>query len=265
MIKEALKFTDSGQTVALVTVTKQVGSTPAEPGKMMLVKEDGTFVGTVGGGRLEFKSISMARECIEREVSKAFKFDLEKDLAMTCGGYVEIFINVLKPEKTLVIVGGGHIGRVLEKIARNTGFNTIVIDEREEIANRDRFPQASQVILGDIKEECIKLESNSSSFIVIASHGHAYDQVALESLIEKEYKYIGVIGSKNKISTMFKKMKNKGFSLEQLDKVHAPIGLAIGGNSPEDIAVGILAEIIMVKNKGQGISMKDKKGSLRRE
>ena len=259
MIREALKLADSGETVAVVTVTKQVGSTPAEPGKMMIVKRDGTFAGTVGGGKLEYKSISLAKECIEREISKSCRFDLEKDLGMTCGGYVEIFINVIKPEKKVVIVGGGHIGRVLEKLARNAGFITVVVDEREDIATRDRFPEATEVILGDIKEECSKLETNSSSYIVIATHGHAHDQVALESLIRKDYKYIGVIGSKNKINTMFERMNNKGFKQEELAKVHSPIGLAIGGNSPEDIAVGILAEIIMVKNDGQGITMKEKK------
>lgn len=261
MIKEALKFAESGETVALVTVINQVGSSPAEPGKMMIVKADGTFAGTVGGGRLEYNSISLARECIERETSKGYKFDLEKDLGMTCGGHVEIFINVIKPEKTLVIVGGGHIGRVLEKIARNTGFNTVVVDNREEIASRDRYPEATGVVFGDIREECKKLETNSSTFIVIATHGHVHDQVALESLLDKTYRYIGVIGSRNKIKTMFDKMVKKGFDEELIGKVHSPIGLALGGNSPEDIAVSILAEIIMVKNDGECMTMKDKKAA----
>ena len=259
MIKEALNIVDSGEKVAVATVTNQKGSTPAEPGKMMIVKADGTFAGTVGGGKLEFKSIAYAKECIEREISKQYRFDLEEDLEMTCGGYVEIFINVIKPEKTVVIVGGGHIGKVLENLARKAGFQTIVIDEREDISNRERFSEAKEVIRGDIKEECSKLETNSNFYIVISTHGHAHDQVALESLINKTYKYIGVIGSKHKIITMFENMIDKGFDHEKLDKVHSPIGLAIGGNSPEDIAVGILAEMIMVKNKGQGLTMKEKK------
>jgi xanthine dehydrogenase accessory factor len=114
------------------------------------------------------------------------------------------------------------------------------------------------VILGDIREECSKLATNSSSYIVIASHGHAHDQVALQSMIEKEYKYIGVIGSRNKISKMFENLKNKGVDEELLKKVHSPIGLALGGNSPEDIALSIMAEIIMVKNEGQCITMREK-------
>lgn len=264
MIKEALKFAESGETVALVTVTKQEGSSPAEPGKMMIVKKDGTFAGTVGGGSLEFKSIALSKECIEREISKGYKFDLEKDLGMTCGGYVELFINVIKPEKILVIVGGGHIGRVLEKLARNAGFNTVVVDNREKIASRDRFPQATEVIYGDIDEECEKLPTNSNTFIVVATHGHVHDQIAVESTIRKDYRYLGAIGSRNKIKTMFGSMIEKGFEEELINGVHSPIGLALGGNSPEDIAVSIMAEIIMVKNDGQGITMKDKKAATLR-
>lgn len=263
MIKDALKIADSGEKVALITVTNQVGSSPAEPGKMMIVKEDGTFAGTVGGGTLEFKSIKLAKECIEREVSKGYKFDLEKDLAMTCGGYVELFINIIKPEKTLIIVGGGHIGRVLEGIARKAGFNTVIVDNREDIANRERFPEASKIVLGDIAEKCGQQSVNSSSYIVVATHGHVHDQIAVESLIGKDYKYLGVIGSKNKIKTMFSNMIEKGFDEEEINKIHAPIGLALGGNSPEDIAVSIMAEIIMIKNQGQPITMKDKKAAIK--
>lgn len=258
MFNKALEIVNSGKKVAIVMVTKQEGSTPAEVGKMMIVKDDGSFEGTVGGGKLEYNSQKLAIECIEKEIDRSYTFDLRDDLGMNCGGFVEIFIKVLKPEKTLYIVGGGHIGLKLEEIARLMNFKTIIIDNREEIANNSRFPKANHIILGDIETECKNINTNTNSYIVITTHGHIHDEAALQSFINKEYKYLGVIGSRNKVNTMFNNLEQKGISRELLDKVYSPIGLNLGGNSPEDIAISIMAEIIMIKNNGRPEHMKDR-------
>lgn len=258
MLRKALQIAESGEKSALVIVTKSEGSTPAQVGKMMMVGIDGSFEGTVGGGKLEYDSIKLAVECISGEKDMAFTFDLEKDLKMNCGGYVEIFIKTFKPEKTLFIIGGGHIGLSLDKYARLLKFKTVIVDNREEIANTNRFPDAHKVILGDMKDECKKLKTNTNSYIVITTHGHAHDEDALEGIIRKQYKYLGVIGSRKKVDSMFSNLENKGVDRALIDGVYSPIGLNLGGNSPEEIALSIMAEIVMIKNGGTSEHMKDR-------
>lgn len=257
LIERIPELIAQNKTAALVTVTSASGSTPAEVGKEMLVDLSGNIGGTIGGGNLEFVSIKKAQECIERGVSLSVHFDLKNDLGMECGGAADIFIKVYSPAIQLIIIGAGHIGQALYKIAETLGYDVTVIDDREEVAKRDLYPNARSIIVGDIGEECERLSiSPLSAYVVIVTRGHKCDEIALYHMIQKGPKYIGVIGSRNKVSVLMSDFKNKGITQEKLDTVYAPIGIALGGGQPAEIAVSIMSEILLVKNGGRLAHMK---------
>ena len=257
LIERIPQLVANNQTVALVTVINAGGSTPAEIGKEMLVDASGIIGGTIGGGNLEHVSIKKAQECIRHNSSTTIHFDLKKDLGMECGGEVTIFIKVYSPPIQLVIVGAGHIGRVLYNTP-NAGMSDRIDDRR--CAAREHFPNAKQILVGDIGEECEKLSLSPSALVVIATRGHRCDEAALYHLIQKNPRYIGVIGSRNKVATMMASLKEKGIPQDLLDTVYAPIGLALGGGQPAEIAVSIISEILLVKNGGRLAHMKSLEG-----
>ena len=254
MIPELVK---QNKNVALVSVISSSGSTPAEVGKEMIVDANGIIDGTVGGGNLEFRAIKVAQECLKNRLSQKFEFDLNKDLSMLCGGTVEIYVKVYCPSTHLVLIGAGHINKVLYQLAEILGYKTTIIDDRAELLTKENFPNASELILGDIGAEAEKLEVFADdTFVVIASHGHLCDQDAVESMLLKKTKYIGVIGSKAKVEKMLEKLSKKGFSKEDMDRIYAPIGIALGGQRPSEIAMSIMGEILLIKNGGKLEHMK---------
>ena len=195
LIERIPELIAQNKTVALVTVTSAIGSTPAEVGKEMVVDSSGNIGGTIGGGNLEYVSINKAQECLEHNLSASVHYDLKKDLGMECGGEADIFIKVYSPAFQLVLVGAGHIGQALYKIAETLGYDVVVIDDREEVATRGHYPDAKKILLGDIGVECEKLYiSPSTTYVVIATRGHKCDEIALYHMIQKEPRYIGVIG-----------------------------------------------------------------------
>ncbi len=257
LIERIPELIAQNRSVALVTVTSASGSTPAEVGKEMLVDASGNIGGTVGGGNLEFISIKKAQECIERNQSVTVHFDLKKDLGMECGGEADIFIKVYSPAIQLVLVGAGHIGQALYKIAETLGYDVAVIDDREEVATREHYPNARSIRIGDIGKECEKLSiSPATTYVVIATRGHKCDEVALYHMVQKDPRYIGVIGSRNKVAVMMSSLREKGIPQEKLDTVYTPIGIALGGGQPAEIAVSIISEILLVKNGGRLAHMK---------
>lgn len=249
LIKKLAEAVDKNKEVALVTVTDDEGSSPRGKGSMMLVDKDGNLIeGTIGGGAVEEKAKADAVACIKKGVSKSIHYVLNQDkgedsLPMACGGNIDIFIKVFQSNKKLIIVGAGHIGFKLSKLADILGYKVTIIDEREAFVTSERFPEAQELMMGDIRESLEKCSIDERTSIVIVSHGHKYDQVALEAVIESESKYIGMIGSSKKVRTSFEILVDKGFSKEQMKKIHAPIGLNIGGEKPEEIALSIMAEI----------------------
>ena len=257
LIERIPEIIAGNKAVALVTVTAAGGSTPAEVGKEMLVDASGLIGGTIGGGNLEFVSVRKAQECLDRGLSATFSFDLKKDLGMECGGAVDIFIKIYSPATQLVLVGAGHIGRELYKFADALGYSVVVVDDREEVATQQHFPSAKQILVGDIGELCAALELPPSAFVVIATRGHKCDETALYHLIQKNPRYIGVIGSRNKVTVMMGNLKTRGILQEKLDAVYSPIGLALGGGQPAEIAVSIISEILLVKNGGRLAHMKE--------
>ncbi len=257
VMKKALKDIEDGKELAIATITRAEGSAPRREGTIMAVLEDGSIHGTIGGGKLEKRVIELCLEAIKEGKTYSVNLPLNTNgVEMICGGEVDIFIDVYKQKPKLLIAGGGHVAYAIYQFAALLGFNIVIFEDREEFLNEERFPLAHELVLGDVKEKIGKYPIDENSYIVIATRGHAYDQDALESVIYSDAKYIGAMGSKKKIITMMKNLREKGISQESIDRVYAPIGLKISGGSPEDIALSILAEIQLIRNKGQLIHMK---------
>ena len=236
--------------VAYVTVTKSTGSAPGRVGNTMLVFSDGKIEGTVGGGKVEYSVIKEAIKCLEDYTSKPFSYTLNEqgEIGMICGGLMEGFIDVVKNDKNLVIIGGGHIGNHLYNIALELDFNITVIDERIEFANSERFPEA-KVLSGEYNK-VLKDVDVKNSYIVITTKGHTSDYEALREVVGKDYRYLGLIGSKRKINTLMNDAINDGLNVVNNNRLFSPIGLNIAKNDPAEIALSIMAEILLIKNGG---------------
>jgi len=247
--QEIVNIKAEGAEAALVTVVSAEGSTPREEGAKMVVKTDGSIIGTIGGGKIEERATREALEAIRVGKPKRLSFSLREgeELGMICGGNTEIFIEPILSPPTLHIFGGGHIGLSLVKISKLLGFKVVVIDNRPEYASAERFPEADLTILEEYDKSFQKLKMDNSSYIVIVTYGHKGDETVLEKALATEAKYIGMIGSRNKNRTVFSHLLAKGIPQEQIDRVHAPIGLDIKAQTPEEIAISILAEIILVR------------------
>ena len=250
--KEVVRVKENQQEAALVTVIAASGSTPREEGAKMLVRADGSIFGTIGGGNIEKQVIKMAAQVIKQGKPKRLCYRLKAghELGMICGGDVEVFIEPVFSEPTMFIFGGGHIALPLVRMAGIAGFKIVVIDDRPEFSTKERFPEAEVTITEDFSTAFSGVKVDKSSYIVIVTHGHKGDEKVLEGALATEAKYIGMIGSRAKNKAVFSHLLAKGFSQEQLDKVHAPIGLKIGGRTPEEIAVSILAEVVQIRRSG---------------
>lgn len=240
---------------ALVRVTSVEGSTPRIAGTKMLIKSDGSIVGFAGGGSMESRICREATEVMRKGKPRMVRIDLTgKTLAeegMICGGKIEIFVEPIIGGENLYIFGAGHIFFFISKIGKMLGFRIVVIDDRKESANSERFAQADDVIVADFDDVFTRIHVHSMSYIVIVTRGHLHDEKVLERAIQTDARYIGMIGSKKKIQTIYSHLEERGTDPKLLKFVHAPIGLGIRAQTPEEIAVRILAEIIMVRQEKQ--------------
>lgn len=258
VIKRLLTAIEKREAVALVTVTNKVGSGPRDKGSMMLINQNGELLaGTIGGGGVEEKAKKDAVLCLENQTSSAFSYELtlkktEKSLGMACGGAVDVFIKVFSAGKSLVIFGAGHIGMVLSSMAKLLEYHVTVIDERSDYATRERFETADIVESGNIREILSNLELSANTSVVIVTHGHTHDLEVLRAVLKHDVAYIGMIGSKTKVGYCFKTLLEEGVDEARLSQVHAPIGLDIGGDTPSEIALSIMAEIQAVQFGKQG-------------
>ena len=257
MIQDVLTFAAQkisvGIKVALVCVTETSGSSPASPGQMMAVLADGSTEGTIGGGESEHSVIQLAMNAIKKNDSIfSFSFDHSEN-GMICGGSMTGFGNILGSQVNLCVFGGGHIAQHLARIAVMSGFSVTVIEDRQELASQ--FENARYIICKP--EEYEKVDPVSASdYVVICTRGHKTDGDALRYCLTKKLNYLGMIGSKNKVSTLLNNLREQGISQAELEKIYAPIGLDIADALPAEIAVAILAEILLVKNDGKLRHMK---------
>ena len=248
VISFAVQKASEGRKVALVTVTETSGSSPAGVGQMMAVLADGSTAGTVGGGASEYQVIQKALEAIKnRQVVFKFSFD-HGEFGMTCGGGMAGFGNVLGGGPNLCVFGGGHIAQSLARLAVQAGFSVTVVEDRPEFA--PSFESAGYVICNP--DEYEKTDpASTSDYAVICTRGHKTDADALRYCLTKKFEYLGMIGSDKKVTALFDKLRGEGVEQKELDRVYAPIGLDIADALPAEIAVAILAEILLVKNKGK--------------
>ncbi len=257
IFKEINKISSEGGRAALATVVQVNGSAPREVGSKILIKEDGSLVGSIGGGTLEATICREAMSVLREAKARMLHFDLsgeEEGDQMLCGGEMDIFIEPILPQPTLYIFGAGHISLSISKIAKMVGFRVVVIDDRAEFANPERFPEADEIVAEDFSAAFSRLKINNASYIAIVTRGHQFDEKVLEWAVKTEARYIGMIGSKKKNEVIFAHLQSKRISEDILEQVHTPIGLDIGAETPEEIAVSIMAELITIKRQqGHGV------------
>lgn len=243
----------SGKTFAVATVVKIYASTPREIGAKMGIFADRSIFGTIGGGKLEKMVIDDAMEILKNNKPLLKTYTLLPEskggIGTECGGKLDIFIDVISPGAKIVLIGAGHISYALARLAEICGFAVEIVDDRAEFANSERFPR-SVIHNTTIKDTDFKSLINLETYVVIVSHSHEIDYEALKAIINLPYAYLGMIGSKRKVKTLFDKLLEEGLRKEQLANVHAPIGLDINAESPEEIALSIMAEIVAVKRSG---------------
>ncbi|MBI4460723.1 MAG: XdhC family protein [Acidobacteria bacterium] len=249
--EEIIRLRRAGIKAALATIVNVRGSIPSYESAKLLVREDGSLVGTVRGGCVEAEVWTAARQVIQEEKPRTLTFNLNNDPAydtgLLCGGTLEIFIEPILPTAFVYIFGAGHVSLALSKVATLAGFRTIIVDDRETYANRDRFPEAEEVYADDFDSVLERLLPNSSSFIVAVTRGHRDDMRILRWAVGTAARYVGMIGSRRKVIEIVKHLQGEGVATSQLERVHAPIGLEVGAVTPEEIAVSIVAEMIAVR------------------
>jgi xanthine dehydrogenase accessory factor len=229
------------------------GSIPSFETAKMLIRDDGSMVGTVGGGCVEAEVWQAAREVMESEKPRTLTFNLNQnpkyDTGLVCGGTLDIFIEPVLPPASLYIFGAGHVALNLYRTAKNAGFDVTVVDDRENYANRERFPDAKEIIAEDFEKAMARLRPSETSSIVIVTRGHRDDMRVLRWAVETRARYVGMIGSKRKTITIFRELVKEGIPESLFERVHAPVGLDIGAITPEEIAVAITAELIAVRRR----------------
>lgn len=233
------------------TVVKSEGHTPARPGMKMLIQMNGEITGTIGGGEIEKKVIDFIMQnkplvSVLNEYNLGMNTGDSESTNMLCGGVQSVFIESYNVKPVLYIIGGGHCGKALSEFACKTGFAVKVLDNREDLIKLMSDSYAD-IKLIDYNEIIKHIEFSEDIYIVIMTHSHQYDEFVLEKLVGKNYKYLGMIGSKNKVKTVLDNLLAKGFNKETVQKVFSPVGFDIGSHTPEEIAVSIMAQIISVR------------------
>jgi xanthine dehydrogenase accessory factor len=253
LYEEIVRLRKSGHRGAMATIVNVRGSIPSFKTAKMLVRDDGSILGTIGGGCVEAEVWQAAREVMESERPRTMTFDLNQDpkydTGLVCGGTLEIFVEPILPPADLYIFGAGHVAASLYKVARIAGFDITIIDDREAYASRERFPEAHQIIVDDFEKAAAQLTTSESSYIVIVTRGHRDDMRMLRWAVQTPARYVGMIGSKRKTIGIFKELQSEGLSTSLFERVHAPVGLDIGAITPEEIAVSITAELIARRRK----------------
>jgi len=248
LYEEIVRLRKDGRRGAVATIVNVRGSIPSFKTAKMLVRDDGSIVGTIGGGCVEAEVWQAAREVMESERPRTLSFDLNNDpkydTGLVCGGTLEIFVEPILPPAELYIFGAGHVAASLYKVARMVGFDVSIIDDRDSYANRERFPEAHQVIAEDFDKAMAQIVPGESSYIVIVTRGHRDDMRVLRWAVQTPARYVGMIGSKRKTIGIFKELQKEGLAARLFDRVRAPVGLDIGAITPDEIAVSITAELI---------------------
>lgn len=247
----ALRAEQAGEPAALVTVVATEGSTPQKAGAKMVVYADGRIVGTIGGGCVEAEMIWRARQVVETRQAQLVACDLTPDQAgedgLVCGGRMQVFIEPIEGMPTLCLFGAGHVAQPLARLAKGVGFRVEVADDRVKFANRERFPDADLVVLEGFAAAAARMTLTRESYAVVVTRGHKGDADALQAVLGKGLRFVGLLGSKPKLVHVLTELEERGLPREALAEVRCPLGIEIGAATPEEIAVSILAEMIAVR------------------
>jgi len=254
--EQIVELRKQGRRGAVATIVNVRGSIPSFQTAKMLVRDDGSIIGTIGGGCVEADVWQAAREVMESEKPRTLKFDLNQDpkydTGLVCGGTLEVFVEPVLPLALLYVFGAGHVALNVCKTASAAGFDVIVTDDRSSYATKERFPGAREIHALEFDEAIQTLDPNESSFIVIVTRGHRDDMRILRWAVQTRARYVGMIGSKRKVIEIFKALRAEGIPEHLFDRVHAPIGLDIGAVTPEEIGVSITAELIAIRRHVAG-------------
>jgi xanthine dehydrogenase accessory factor len=254
-----VEMEQSGEGGALCVIVSSRGSTPRHTGSKMLVYPDGHFIGTVGGGEVETRIVQEALEAIKEGHPRLISYDMvdpSKGDPGVCGGQLEVYVEPILSPATVVIIGGGHVGKAVAHLARWLGFRVAVSDDRAEFCTPEANPDADAFYPVPMAELPSHLKITQQTSLVLTTRGSAVDIAGLPALLDSPAGYIGVIGSRRRWMVTRKALLDAGMAAEKLDRVHSPIGLELNAETPEEIAVSILAEIIMLRNGGSGNQMK---------
>jgi xanthine dehydrogenase accessory factor len=248
---EIAKLRKEGRRAALATIIQVQGSIPSYESSKILIRDDGSILGTVGGGCVEAEVWAVAQDVMREERPRRLHFNLNNkpdyDEGLVCGGSLDIFIEPILATPTLYLFGGGHVSLSISKIAEIAGFEIVVSDDREAFANKQRFPTAVEFYAGPWQESFPQLRPNDFSYIVVATRGHKGDLECLRWALSTSARYIGMVGSKRKLIEFFRLLEKEGMPEEKFDRVHSPVGLDIGALTPGEIGVAVVAEMVAVR------------------
>lgn len=259
ILEEVVRLRREGIPAAMATIVGTRGSTPGRESMRLLVLEDGTFLGTVGGGCLEAEVYEAAREVLREEMPRTLTFRLNEfdspDSGLLCGGEVTIFVEPVTTP-TLWIFGGGHVSKALCQVATLAGFGVTVVDDREDYASAERFPQAAETVVQPYPEAIQQMPIRANTYVVIVTRGHKEDGVVLAALARRAAagespRFLGMIGSKTKRSVLFRQLRGDGVAEDFLTSVRSPVGVCLGARTHEEIAVAVVGELISVRRRGE--------------
>jgi xanthine dehydrogenase accessory factor len=246
ILQAQLELIAEGRRGALATVVRVSGSTPQQVGARLLLRDDGTTVGTVGGGAVEKAVLEALRRVLDGGEPELLAWDLTRDLAMCCGGRMELFVEPLAPPPRLWLLGAGHVAKPTASLARSVGFEVVVVDEREELNCAERFP-GCRLLLDDPSDALKREPLGSRDWVLIVTHDHQLDERALEAAASNPGRYVGLVGSRRKVFRLVERVQAKRGGDLPVERVFAPVGLDIGAVTPEEIAVSIVAELVALR------------------
>lgn len=248
LYEEVVRLTRRGEPFALATVVEHGGSSPRKSGAKMLVRGDGSCIGSVGGGRVEKESVEAALASLNDETPRILDFVLTAENGFACGGSMKVYIEPQGRRTLLVIFGAGHVGRAVCSLAHGCGFRVIVVDERPECAVPSLLPGADEILCAPLVDAFERLSLDRQSFVVIATPGHLHDFEAVRGCLSSEAGFIGLLGSRRKRETLLKTLEDEGVDTARRARVITPVGLEIGAQTPEEIAVSIVGQLIAVRS-----------------
>ncbi|HEX9079582.1 MAG TPA: XdhC/CoxI family protein, partial [Desulfuromonadaceae bacterium] len=244
LYEEIIRLTRAGEPFVLATVTGNNGSSPRKAGAKMLVRGDGTMLGSVGGGRVELETLRAALTALDEGEPCTLSFVLTEEHGFACGGAMTVYVEPHGSAPHLVMFGAGHVGRAVAGLAKRCGFRVTVVDERPECTGREELPFADEIVCSPVTEAFGRLRLNSGSYVVIATPGHVHDFDAVRGALATPAGFIGLLGSRRKRQALMRTLEEEGFTEEQRERIVTPVGLEIGAETPDEIAVSIMGQLV---------------------